>query len=92
MQVSIHLLFHILAGRGQLLPIKFLIQKKDQKVDIHFCSVKQLHDRNTFILQLQEILSKRTALRVRNPLELIENIQDPVVQQVFEESLTKDVA
>ena len=62
MQVSIHLPFHRLAGRGWLLPIKFLIQKKDQKVDIHFCSVEQLHDRNTFILQLQKILPKRIPL------------------------------
>lgn len=29
-----------LAANDQLLPVELLVQKEDQKVDIHFCSVE----------------------------------------------------
>jgi hypothetical protein len=45
----------------ELLPltVKFLVEKKNEQVDIDFSVVKEFNDRDSFILKLQQILEKR---------------------------------
>lgn len=42
-----------------LFPIKLLIEQENEQVDVDGGSVKELHHRHTFILQLEEILSRK---------------------------------
>lgn len=39
-----------------LFPIKLLVQKEDEQIDVNFGFIKHLHDGHAFVLQLQQVL------------------------------------
>lgn len=51
-------------GGGSSLPVELLVEEEDQEIDVHFSSVKQFHDRDAFVLQLQQVLFGDTVWRL----------------------------
>lgn len=41
---------------GSSLPVELLVEKEDQEVDVYLSSIKEFHDGDAFVLELQQVL------------------------------------